>query len=81
MLLAECGLERPPAETQDEFARRPTVFLAGRGTGTEAVADVPRLVVEAFYRTRFGHRDLPAPLVANLEALNALEQTLRSSQG
>ena len=81
LLLADYGLERPPAETQDEFARRATVFLTGRGSRTEPVADVPRLVVEAFYCARFGHRDLPALLVANLESrLDALEQTLRASQ-
>jgi protein-glutamine gamma-glutamyltransferase len=81
-VLAEYGLERPPAETQDEFARRATVFLTGRGSNTEPVANVPRLVVEAFYRVRFGHRELPDPVVANLDSrLDALEESLRASQG
>ena len=80
-VLAEYGLERPPAETQDEFARRATVFLTGRGGTTGPVADVPRLVVEAFYRVRFGHGELPVPVVANLDSrLNALEESLRASQ-
>ena len=33
-LLAEYGLDRPPAETQHEFARRATVFLTGGGLKT-----------------------------------------------
>jgi transglutaminase-like putative cysteine protease len=79
-LLARCGLERPPAETQDEFARRATVFLTARGSTTEPVADVPRLVVDAFYRVRFGHRDL-APGADRLleQRLDALEKTLADS--
>ena len=57
-LLAEYGLERPPAETPREFARRAAVFLAGHGSGVEAVADVPPLVVDAFYKIRFGEQTL-----------------------
>ena len=80
-LLGGCGLERPPAETQEEFARRATMFLAGNGSLTEAVADVPRDVVDAFYRVRFGHRDLPAADVARIEErLDALEATLNAPQ-
>ena len=41
-LLAEFDLERTPAETQHEFARRASRFLTGQGTQTELVADVPR---------------------------------------
>jgi len=80
-LLAEYGLERPAAETQDEFARRATLFLAARGSGVEAVADVPRAVVEAFYRVRFGHRELSPAALGHLETrLDALETSLRSTQ-
>jgi hypothetical protein len=80
-LLAEYGLERPPAETQAEFARRATIFLTGRGSSTEALADVPRLVVDAFYRVRFGHLDLTPADLSHLEArLDALEASLRSTQ-
>jgi hypothetical protein len=78
-LLAEYGIERPPGETQSEFARRAIVFLTGRGSGTETVADVPRLVVDAFYRVRFGHLTLPPEVLKHLEnRLDALEASLRS---
>lgn len=78
-LLADYGMERPPAETQHEFARRATVFLTGGGLKTESVADVPRLVVDAFYRVRFGHRTLTPDVLTTLEArLDALEASLRS---
>ncbi len=81
-LLSEYGLERPPAETQHEFARRAAVFLAGSGSNTEPVADVPRQVAEAFYRVRFGHRELAPAELTLLEArLDALEESLRSEQG
>jgi hypothetical protein len=81
-LLAEYDLERTPAETQSEFARRATVFLTARGSGTETVADVPRLVVEAFYRVRFGDLALnPDELTALDSRLNALEGSLRASRG
>jgi protein-glutamine gamma-glutamyltransferase len=80
-LLAEFGLERPPAETQAEFARRATVFLTGRGSGTEDVADVPRLVIDAFYRVRFGQLDLSPDDLKHLETrLDALEASLRPTR-
>lgn len=80
-LLGEYGLERPPAETQDEFARRATQFLAGRGSDAAAVADVPRAVVDAFYRVRFGHLDIGPAVLGHLEArLDALESSLRANQ-
>lgn len=80
-LLAECGLERPPAETQAEFARRAYVFLTGRGSATEAVAEVPSLVADAFYRVRFGHLDLGPDDLKLLDArLDELEATLRAGQ-
>ncbi|SIN91700.1 protein of unknown function [Singulisphaera sp. GP187] len=78
-LLADYGLDRPPAETQHEFARRATVFLTGGGLKTESVADVPRLVVDAFYRVRFGHLTLSPEVLMSIEArLDALEASLRS---
>ncbi len=74
-LLAEYGLDRPPAETPREFARRAAVFLAGHGSGTEAVADVPALVVDAFYRIRFGEHTIREDdfdrVTARLDALEA----------
>ena len=72
-LLEASGISRPVAETPREFARRAAEFLAGPGAGHEAVADVPPLVVDAFYRTRFGNHDLSEAdhrhLVARLDAL------------
>jgi transglutaminase-like putative cysteine protease len=74
-LLTGVGLERPATETQEEFAKRATVFLEARGATTGPVADVPRTVVDAFYRVRFGHLELPpetdAALVQRLDALEA----------
>lgn len=80
-LLAECGLERPPAETQAEFAQRAYLFLTGGGSATEAVAEVPALVVDAFYRVRFGHLDLDSEDLRILESrLDELEATLHATQ-
>ncbi len=74
-LLAEYGLERPAAETPREFARRSAIFLAGHGSGTESVADVPPLVVDAFYQIRFGERTLREDdlehITSRLDALDA----------
>ena len=79
LLLAEFGLERPPGETHREFAERATVFLAGRGSSTEPVADVPSSVVDAFYRVRFGHREVTPTALHMLErSLDALEASLRA---
>ncbi len=80
-LLAECGLERPPAETQSEFARRAFVFLTGRGSATETVADVPTIVVDAFYKVRFGHVELDEDDLTKLDSrLDSLETTLHNGQ-
>ena len=80
-LLGEFGLDRPPAETPREFARRAAGFLAGHGSGNESVADVPPLVVDAYYRIRFGHLDLEADSLRFVESrLDALEGLLRPAQ-
>ncbi len=75
VLLAEYGLERPPAETPLEFARRASIFLAGHGSGSEAIADVPPLVVNAFYQVRFGEHTMReddfAHVTARLDAFEA----------
>ncbi len=77
-LLEGCGLERPDWETPREFARRAALFLAGNGSGYESVADVPPLVVEAYYRIRFGHEELETESFAMLESrLDALETRLQ----
>jgi len=74
-LLETSGITRPVAETPREFARRAAQFLAGHGSGNEVVADVPPLVVDAFYRIRFGGHPLTESdqrlLVARLDALEA----------
>jgi transglutaminase-like putative cysteine protease len=78
-LLAAYELERSPAETQSEFARRAHQFLAGKGPLTQEVADVPRMVVDAFYRVRFGHLELEQASLEELDArLDALETSLSS---
>ncbi len=80
-LLGSLGLERPAAETQDEFAKRAAVFLHDRGQATRAVADVPGLIVDAFYRVRFGRFELPVEAAGTLESrLDALEATLKAPQ-
>jgi len=77
-LLAGHGLDRPPAETPREFARRAAVHLAGHGSGTEAVADVPPLVVDAFYRIRFGDHTIGDDDLLHVTArLDALEARLQ----
>jgi transglutaminase-like putative cysteine protease len=79
-LLAEIGLERSSAETQQEFALQASTLLTRRGPSTEAVADVPVQVVEAFYRVRFGDLDLPPATLKDLEArLDALESSLHTA--
>ena len=73
-------MERPSAETQHEFANRASAFLTGRGSSTMAVADVPPLVVDAYYRVRFGQRELSPTLLDRLERrLDALEASLNAN--
>jgi hypothetical protein len=78
-MLAEYDLQRTTAETQSEFALRAHKFLAGQGPLADPVADVPRQVVEAFYRVRFGHLELAPATLQELDArLDALEASLKS---
>ncbi len=74
-LLEGFGITRPAAETPREFARRAAQHLASRGQGSEAVADVPPLIVDAFYRIRFGNHPLDESdrhhLLARLDALES----------
>jgi hypothetical protein len=80
-LLASFELKRSSAETQQEFAHRAEQTLKQHGSITAKVADVPRLVVRAFYRVRFGHRDLAPEARRDLEVgLDALEASLRASR-
>jgi transglutaminase-like putative cysteine protease len=79
-LLAGFGLERPAAETQFEFASRASAFLTGRGASTAGVADVPPLVVAAYYSVRFGQRELAPKALERLESrLDALEASLTAN--
>jgi hypothetical protein len=79
-LLDAFGLERPAAETQFEFASRASAFLTGRGSSTKGVADVPPLVVAAYYSVRFGHRELTPGALERLESrLDALEASLNAN--
>lgn len=76
-LLSRLDLHRTPTETQGEFAVRAGRALAAQGEGTFAVADVPREVVEAFYRVRFGHLELEPESLQELDArLDSLEASL-----
>ena len=79
-LLAEFGIERPAAETQDEFARRAAIFLSGRYSESGTVDDVPGQVVEAYYRVRFGNLELLPASQRFLDGrLDALENAMRAS--
>ena len=79
ILLAEFGMERPAGETHREFAERANVFLSGRGPSTVTVAEVPSTIVDAFYRVRFGQREVtPAALRVLEQSLDALESGLRA---
>jgi protein-glutamine gamma-glutamyltransferase len=78
-MLSEVELERLPSETQGEFARRAQVFISAGGPQSDLVSSVPREVVDAFYRIRFGHLQLePEILEAINNRLDALELRLKS---
>jgi hypothetical protein len=78
-LLSEYELDRTPAETQREFARRARTFLTSRGSATQTVCGVPQEVVDAFYRVRFGHLELePAHLAELNTQLDSLESSLKN---
>jgi transglutaminase-like putative cysteine protease len=77
-LLSGLGLERPPAETPREFAHRAMVSLNARGGHFSEVADVPPLIVDAFYGVRFGQIDLSPHALLTLESrLDELELGLK----
>lgn len=79
-ILAELDLTRNSAETQHEFAVRASKLLSGQGDGAGTVADVPRKVVDAFYRVRFGHRELDPDTLEELErSLDSLQNHLNTS--
>jgi len=74
-MLADYDLERTPAETQNEFALRASRFLTGQPAQIQAVAEVPQKIVAAFYRVRFGYRDLDPDTLKELEENLDLLQT------
>jgi hypothetical protein len=77
-LLAGIDLERTPTETQGEFALRAQKALAAQGQQSDSVADVPREVVDAYYRIRFGHLPIePESLEVINGRLDALEMRLK----
>jgi hypothetical protein len=77
-ILAGIDLERTPTETQGEFALRAQKVLSAQGQQSDSVADVPREVVDAYYRIRFGHLPLePESLEAINGRLDALEMRLK----
>ena len=81
-ILAEIDLERTPTETQAEFALRVREFLSAQRSQSDTIVDVPREVVDAFYRIRFGHFLLePESLEAINSRLDALEICLKSPSG
>ena len=76
--LTRLGLDRALAETPRQFARRASAALAARPVAADpALDELPPQVVEAFYRVRFGHRELPLEDLGRLDArLDALEAGL-----
>ena len=66
-LLAKRGLERNPTETQLEFAQTASERLRAEPT-TQAVADVPTRLVNAYYAERFGLRSPAQAVVDELMA-------------
>ena len=76
-ILSEIDLERTPAETHGEFAIRASKLLSAQGHGIDSVADVPREIVDAFYRIRFGHHQLEPESLEGINCrLDALEMRL-----
>jgi hypothetical protein len=73
-LLARYDLLRPASQTQREFAHLAGGQLA-ESPSTQRVALLPRTVVEAFYRVRFGRQAL------DNQELQAVEQALTELSG
>jgi hypothetical protein len=75
-VLARYGYRRAPGQTPYEFAISAGGELAER-PGCNPLATLPRRVVEAFYRVRFGCRELDSAEAQAVEhALSALERGL-----
>lgn len=75
-LLSTQGLERAEAETPREFGARAIAQLTAR-CGDEQLFDVPRRVIEAFYRVRYGDEAISSDESVELRAgIDRLEQAL-----
>jgi len=79
-LLEKAGFERPPGQTQREFA----VSVAGQlaeSPASQPVSGLPRQIVEMFYRVRFGGKTLdPRQQESVQSALAELRQSLAEEQ-
>ena len=80
-ILAQVKCRRKATQTQREFALAAGGQLADQ-TLTQGVARLPRHVVEAFYRVRFGHRRLDKFEAEQVErALSELEDVIGQQAG
>jgi transglutaminase-like putative cysteine protease len=78
-LLLSHGMARSPSQTPREFAGFAGGHLAESSEGRSA-AHLPRMIVDAFYLVRFGHRTLDKTRVAELEqAIQDLKAALSKS--
>lgn len=75
--LSRLGLTRGLGQTPRELARQAAGRLAALLPQTAAAARLPSLIVEAFYRARFGSAELPEASLRTVEAqLVQLEQAV-----
>lgn len=76
--LGRLGLSRNPGQTPRELAMQAGHRLAALLPQTAAVAELPSLIVEAFYRARFGPVELPELSLRTVEAqLVQLEEVVQ----
>ncbi len=75
-IFAGLGVERPPAETPGEFARRATLALEGLPAAS-TFSGLPTSVVEVFYAKRFGQQEPSEDFLGAIHTrLGALEEVL-----
>ncbi|HWB08252.1 MAG TPA: DUF3488 and transglutaminase-like domain-containing protein [Pirellulales bacterium] len=79
-LLGRYGMPRTPSQTQREFALATGGHLA-ESPLTQRVGLLPRRIAEAYYRVRFGQRELSAEEMRSIEeALGELAAALAARQ-
>src|SRR6202012_1274546 len=79
-LLARYGMPRSQTQTQHEFALATSGHLV-ESPLTQQAGLLPRRIVEAYYRVRFGHRDLTGDEAKSIEeALGELAAALAARQ-